>query len=77
MLKKENQNEEWKLLVFSLKKIAKSKGITQIEIAKKTGLLQSNISRLFSLKYKPTICTLVKIAKSINVNLVFEEKLVD
>lgn len=37
--------EYWKVLVLLLKEIADEKGITQLEIAEKTGLLQSNISK--------------------------------
>ena len=73
-MKKNNQNEQqWQLLVLILKEVAESKGITQNEIAEKTGLLQSNISRFFSLKYKPTLDTFLQIAKAIKVNFFFED----
>lgn len=69
-----NQNEQqWQLLVLILKEIAESKSITQNEIAEQTGLLQSNISRFFSLKYKPTLDTFLQIAKAIKVNFFFED----
>ncbi len=69
-----NQNEQWMLLVLILKEIADKKGITQEVIEKKSGLIQSNISRFFSLKYKPNLDTFLKIAKAIEVNFFFEDK---
>jgi DNA-binding phage protein len=69
-----NQNEQWMLLVLLLKQISESKGITQNEIAESTGLMQSNISRFFSLKYKPTLDTFLQVAKAIKVNFFFEDQ---
>lgn len=74
MANNKNQNEQWMLLVLLLKKIAEKKGITQGQIADKTGLLQSNISRFFSLKYKPTLDTFLQISKAIKVNFFFEDQ---
>jgi transcriptional regulator with XRE-family HTH domain len=69
-----NQNEQWMLLVLLLKEIAEKKGITQGQISDQTGLLQSNISRFFSLKYKPTLDTFLQISKAIKVNFFFEDQ---
>lgn len=66
--------QQWKLLVLLLKNIAEAKGMTQIEIAEKTGLKQSNISRLFLLKYPPTLRVFLKIATALDVNFFFEDK---
>ena len=74
MLEKNNQNEQWMLLVLLLKKIAKDKGITQSQIAEQTGLIQSNISRFFSLKYKPTLDTFLQVAKAVKVNFFFQDQ---
>lgn len=72
---KDNDEEsEWKKMVLLLKEIAESKGITQNEISNKTKLLQSNISRFFSLKYKPTLDTFLQVAKAIKVNFFFEDQ---
>ena len=73
MSNQNNQDQQWNLLVLLLKEVAGSKGITQYEIAEKTGLLQSNISRFFSLKYKPTLDTFLQITKAIKVNFFFED----
>lgn len=70
----ENQNEQWMLLVLLLKEIADKKGITQGQIAEQTGLIQSNISRFFSLKYKPTLDTFLQVAKAIKVNFFFQDQ---
>ena len=69
-----NQNEQWKLLVLLLKEIAESKGVTQNKIAEETGLLQSNISRFFSLKYKPTLDTFLQVSRAVKVNFYFEDQ---
>lgn len=72
---KNNQNEQqWQLLVLILKEIADSKSITQEEIANKTGMQQSAISRFFSLKFKPTLETFLNVAKAIKVNFFFEDQ---
>lgn len=69
-----NKNEQWMLLVLLLKEIAEKKGITQGQIAEQTGLIQSNISRFFSLKYKPTLDTFLQVAKAIKVNFFFKDQ---
>jgi len=69
-----NQNEQWKLLVLILKEIADQKGISQVEIAEKSGIHQSHISRFFALKFPPNIHTFLNIAKAIGVNFFFEDK---
>lgn len=74
MSNQNQQNEHWKVLVLLLKEIAESKGITQQQIAVEIGLLQSNVSRFFSLKYKPNLDVFLQIAKVINVNFFFEDK---
>lgn len=66
--------EHWKLLVLLLKEIAKEKNISQEMIAEKTGLLQSNVSRVFSLLYVPRLDTYLKIANAIGINFFFEDK---
>ena len=68
------QSEHWKVLVLLLKEIAESKGITQQQIAAETGLIQSNISRFFSLKFKPNLDVFLQIAKAVGVNFFFEDK---
>jgi DNA-binding phage protein len=66
--------DTWKVLVLFLAEIAKSKGITQEVIAERTGLLQSNISRMFQLKYCPTLDNWLKILNAVQVNIFFEDR---
>jgi transcriptional regulator with XRE-family HTH domain len=74
MVNNKNQNEQWMLLVLLLKEISEQKGITQNQIAEQTGLIQSNVSRFFSLKYKPTLDTFLQVAKAIKVNFFFDDQ---
>ena len=69
-----NNDQHWKVLVLILRKISESKGISQQEIADRTGLQRSNISRLFNLQYCPNMRTFITIAKAIEVNFFFEDK---
>ena len=69
-----NQNEQWMLLVLLLKEIAEEKGITQNQIAERTGMIQSAVSRFFSLKFKPTLDTFLQVSKAIKVNFFFEDQ---
>ena len=73
----ENTNEQqWKLLVLLLREIAIQKhGIGwQTWISENTPFAQSNISRMFGLKYTPSLNNLLIIAKALNVNFFFEDK---
>jgi len=72
MLENKNQNEQWKFLILLLKEIAESKGITQNQIAERSEMHQSHVSRFFSLKYAPNINTFLKIAKAVKVNFFFQ-----
>ena len=71
---KKNQNEHWKVLVLLLKEIADQKGISQNEISEKTGMLQSAVSRFYSLKFKPTLETFLQVAQALKVNFFFEDQ---
>ena len=68
------ENEQWMLLVLLLKEIAEEKGITQNQIAERTGMIQSAVSRFFSLKFKPTLDTFLQVSKAIKVNFFFEDQ---
>lgn len=72
-LNKKN-NAEWMIFVLLLKEIAKQKKITETQIAKETGMIQSAVSRFFSLKFNPTLDTFIKVSKALNVNYFFEDK---
>lgn len=65
---------QWKMLVLLLQQIAEQKGLTQQEIAEKSEMHQSHVSRFFALKYSPDIRTFLKVAKAIEVNFFFEDR---
>lgn len=67
-------DETWKVLVLSLKYMAEYKGIRQETIAARTGFTQSNISRIFALKYCPTLQTFLSIATAIEINFFFQDR---
>lgn len=75
MINKDEQYEQpWKLLVLSLKLTASKKGISHQQIADKTGMLRSNITRILSRKYCPSLHIFMSIAKAIGVNFFLEDK---
>ena len=67
-------NNQWKLLVLLLQQIAEQKGLTQQQIAEKSEMHQSHISRFFALKYAPNMDTFLKVSKAIGVNFFFEDQ---
>lgn len=75
MNKNTNTHQDtWKALVLFLAEIAKSKNITHEVIAERTGLQRSNISRVFQLKYCPSLENWLKILKAVEVNIFFEDR---
>lgn len=73
----QNTNEQhWMLLVLLLKELSIQKlgeGY-QTKISEITGIYKNNISRFFSLKYKPRLDTFISIARAIKVNFFFEDQ---
>ena len=74
MSQNKNNNEHWKVLVLLLKEIADNKEISQLEISERTGMLQSAVSRFFSLKFKPTLETFLQVAQALKINFFFEDQ---
>lgn len=68
-MRSRNEVGDWKSMVGGLKEVADKKGITQDDIAKKTGYLQPNVSRFFSLRYIPRLDVFLNIAKAIGVKI--------
>lgn len=64
----------WKAMVLLLREVAKEKKISNIEIAEKTGLKKSNVSRFFNLAYCPSIELFLKISMAVGINFFFEDK---
>lgn len=69
MTKKNKENEQWKLLVSNLqeKAIEKFGKGWQTELAELTGFQQSNISRMFALKYSPNLKNYTILMEAINL----------
>ncbi|KAB8156130.1 hypothetical protein EZY14_002625 [Kordia sp. TARA_039_SRF] len=77
MTNKQNADEQqWKLFVLLIEEIAKTKYGTgyQTKLAQLTGFQQSNISRIFSLKYKISLHNFLILAKAVKVNFFFEDQ---
>lgn len=74
MAENKNQNEQWMLLVLLLKEISDQKGLTHQQIADRSGLQRSHVTRFFGIKYAPNIDTFLKVAKAIEVNFFFEDR---
>ncbi|MCF8360725.1 MAG: helix-turn-helix domain-containing protein [Prolixibacteraceae bacterium] len=68
----ESNDQHWKVLVLLVKEIAKEKKITHKDIAEKTGMKASSISRIFSLRYRVTLANFIAIAQAVGVNFYFE-----
>lgn len=71
--RKENE-DSWMLLVLLLKNIAEEKHVTHENIADKLGMHRSSISRIFSLRFCPTLKMFISIAQVLGVNFFFEDK---
>lgn len=56
--------------ILRLRQIRKSKGVTQMALAGKVGISQSNISDIENNKHNPTLDTLQKIADALAVPVV-------
>ncbi len=68
----EHSNENWlKFVSGQLRKAREDSGMTQGELAAKTGLQQSHISRLEKGEHSPTQKTLKKIAEALGVETSF------
>lgn len=75
------QDEEFKILVECKKNqikeqilksyvaLRKQKGLTQYEIARRTGIKRANIARIEGGKYVPTIEVLVKLSVALDMDL--------
>ncbi len=66
--------DTWKLIMYTLKDIALQKGITHQDIADATGLIRSNVTRIFAGRYCPSMDMVIKVAASVGVNIFLEDK---
>lgn len=70
----ESTEQQWSALVLLLKNIAREKGITREQIAEKTGMKASSISRIFSRRYRVTLANFIAIAQAVGVNFYLEDQ---
>lgn len=73
-MNKPRAESNWKEIVLMIKDAYDRSDMTQTEIQRKTGLIQSNISRIFNLKHPPLISTLVAIAEVVGVEFIIKDK---
>jgi len=73
-MKNDKYSESARKLVEFLKSQAKAKGISESEIARRTGLKQQNVNRLFNFKRPPTLETFIKVADAIDFEVDFKHK---
>ncbi len=65
-LSKDKHQAARQMLCRYIQTLAKEKGISQKEIAEKTGFTESNVSRMLAGKYPPTLDNFIKLAEAVN-----------
>jgi len=65
----ERYQEEMRMLLSILKERAKEKGITEQQIADKTGFIQSNVNRMFAGKYSPLLDNFLELADAVGYHI--------
>lgn len=75
-MNKTNQEEQphWQAFILLLKEVAKQKGISNYEIADKTGYAESTIGRIFKLEFCPKLQIFLDIMQVLNLNIFFETR---
>lgn len=68
------EQKKWEALVLQLKSIAERKGISHMQIATRSGLQKSSVTRVFGLKFKCTLETFMKIAAALDVNILVDDQ---
>lgn len=69
----EKYQEETRMLLNKLKELAKEKGITEQQIAYKTGFIQSNVNHIFAGKYSPLLDNFLELADAVGYHIELEE----
>lgn len=73
-MKKMTIEERRRKFLAELKSIAKAKGMTDQEIADRTGFLSNNVNRMLNGHYPPTLDNLMKLGDAIGPELRWSEK---
>lgn len=73
-MSEEKYKESRIMLCRYLFDIAREKGISQEEIARRTGFTQANVSRMLSGKYAPTLDNFLKLATAVDCFFFIQDK---
>lgn len=65
--------KQWQQLLALLKQAAERKGITGVEIARRTGLARPNVVMALNGKRQPTVETFLAIANAIDYNVLLHD----
>jgi DNA-binding phage protein len=68
-----NPNEHWKVLVLILKNIADQKNISHQYIADQADVQRTTVTRMFNLKYCPSLELFIRVAQALKVNFFFQD----
>jgi len=74
MINEEKYKKARVLQLQYLSKLAKEKGITQDEIAEKTGFTRNNVCRMLSGRYSPSLDNFMRLCEAINCYLFIIDK---
>lgn len=66
-----------KMLLDYIRAQAREKGISHNELARRSGLIQSNVTRMLAGKYSPTLDNLIRLAEAANCHLFVIDKEAD
>ncbi len=73
----EYYKEKRRSIMRYLAELAKEKGLSQYEIAERTGFKQNNVSRMFAGQYSPSLDNLLRLAEAIGYDVAIINKGVD
>ncbi len=65
----DKHKEAGKLLLRYLQQMAKEQGLTEVEIARRSGFIQQNVNRMFLGKYMPSLDNFLRLGEAIGVRL--------
>jgi len=65
--------KDFQFLIYLIDEIRIAKGITQEDVALKSGYLRSNVNRVFSGKYTPRLDVLKNIASAVGLELAIRD----
>lgn len=67
-------SEQWKLHIAQLRSVAEAQGVSHAEIAERTGLHRSNVTRFFGQKNCPNLDTFLRVAKALDLDVDFSDR---